>query len=144
MGKELREKNTLVYGFNQSLTVDDYENSGFIEIQANYTAGKSELVSQAVKKVLSDLLEHGVTEQEVEAAKGDILKSSSTSFKNAMTINELLTPQLKHKRDLSYVLNRYDNISKVTKADVDALIKKYIKLDQFVEVMADQYGKKAK
>jgi zinc protease len=32
-------------------------------------------------------------------------------------------------------------LAKLSKADVDAVIKKYIKLEQFVEVMADQYGK---
>lgn len=144
LGQELREKNTLVYGFNESVTVSDYEDSGYLEISANYTAGKSELVSRAVHKVLNDLLKNGVTEQEVEAAKADLLKQSATGLENASNIHELLAPQLKHNRNMSYLQSKYQHIAKVTKTDVDAVIQKYIKLDQLVEVMADQYGKDVK
>nr|MBP8064509.1 hypothetical protein [Acinetobacter sp.] len=59
-------------------------------------------------------------------------------------IHSMLAPQLERGRDL-YAREKQDqDFAKVTKADVDAAIKKYIKLDQFVEVMSDQYGKAAK
>lgn len=39
---------------------------------------------------------------------------------------------------------RDQEFAKLTKADVDAAIKKYIKPEQLVEVMADQYGQAQK
>ena len=39
---------------------------------------------------------------------------------------------------------RDQEFAKLTKADVDAVIKKYIKPDQLVEVMADQYSQSVK
>ena len=141
LAMELREKNALVYGFGSGLNHSNYEDSGALTISANYTAGKSDQVSQVIHKVLNDLLTHGVTEQELEAAKSTILKQRYTSLEDERRVHRMLVPQLEKNRDLIYRTKRDQAIAKLTKADVDAVIKKYIKLDQLVEVMADQYGK---
>jgi len=144
LAQELREKNALVYGFGSGLNLDEWLDSGALTIEANYTAGKSAQVSQGVHKVLNDLLSKGVTEQELEAAKANILKKRVTALEDERNIHRMLTPQLEHHRDLLFREKRDQALAKLTKADVDAVIKKYIKLDQFVEVMADQYGKAQK
>ena len=56
LAQELREKNALVYGFGSNLDLDSDTESGSISITANYTAGRSDQVSQSVHKVLTDLL----------------------------------------------------------------------------------------
>lgn len=144
LAQELREKNALVYGFGSGLNLDEWLDSGALTIEANYTADKSAQVSQGVHKVLNDLLSKGVTEQELEAAKANILKKRVTALEDERNIHRMLTPQLEHHRDLLFREKRDQALAKLTKADVDAVIKKYIKLDQFVEVMADQYGKAQK
>ncbi|WP_445346356.1 M16 family metallopeptidase [Acinetobacter bohemicus] len=144
LAQELREKNALVYGFGSGLNLDEWLDSGALTIEANYTAGKSAQVSQGVHKVLNDLLSKGVNEQELEAAKANILKKRVTALEDERNIHRMLTPQLEHHRDLLFREKRDQALAKLTKADVDAVIKKYIKLDQFVEVMADQYGKAQK
>ncbi len=142
LAQELREKNALVYGFGSNVELDDWVDSGALTIDANYTAGKSAQVSQGVRKVLNDLLTKGVTEQELEAAKANILKKRVTTLEDERNIHQMLTPQLERDRDLLFREKRDQALAKLTKADVDAVIKKYMKLDQLVEVMADQYGKK--
>ena len=87
-----------------------------------------------------DLLNKGVTEQELEAAKADIMKKRVTSLEDERKIHGMLTGQLERNKTLLDREKRDQEIAKLSKADVDAVIKKYIKLDQFVEVMADQYG----
>ncbi|OTG81614.1 M16 family metallopeptidase [Acinetobacter sp. ANC 4648] len=144
LGQELREKNALVYGFGSQVQLDDWSESGAISIEANYTAGKSTQVSQAVHKVLMDLLQNGVTEQELEAAKADIMKKRVTALEDERAIHRMLVPQLERNRDFSTWKKRSQDFAQLTKADVDAVIKKYIKLDQLVEVMADQYGQSVK
>ena len=87
------------------------------------------------------MLSQGVTEQELEAAKANILKKRVTALEDERNIHQMLTPQLERNRDLLFREKHDQALEKLTKADVDAVIKKYIKLDQLVEVMADQYGK---
>ena len=144
LAQQLREKNALVYGFGSDLDLDDWINSGALTIEANYTAGKSAQVSQGVHQVLTDLLSKGVTEQELEAAKANILKKRVTALEDERNIHLMLLPQLERKRNLLFREKRDQALAKLTKADVDQVIKKYIKLDQLVEVMADQYGTAAK
>lgn len=144
LAMELREKNALVYGFGSSLSVNDYEESGALSISANYTAGKSAQVSQAVHKVLNELITKGVTEQELEAAKANVMKKRVTALEDERSIHRMLVPQLERDRDMLFRIQRDQAIAKLSKADVDAVIKKYIKPDQLVEVMADQYAKAQK
>ncbi|MEG0483257.1 MAG: insulinase family protein [Acinetobacter sp.] len=144
LGKELREKNALVYGFGSDLDLDSFNDAGALSIEANYTAGKSAEVSQVVHKVLSDLLNKGVTTQELEAAKASIMKQRVTSLEDERVIHRMLNSQLERNKNMESRAVRDQEIAKLTKADVDAVIKKYIKLDQLVEVMSDQYAQAKK
>ena len=63
-----------------------------------------------------------------------------TSLEDERNIHGMLTGQLERNKTLLDRATRDQALAKLTKADVDAVIKKYIKLDHFVEVMADQYG----
>ncbi|WP_038342039.1 M16 family metallopeptidase [Acinetobacter sp. A47] len=140
LAQELREKNALVYGFGSGLDLDPDINDGTLSITANYTSGRSAQVSQSVHKVLNELLSKGVTEQEVEAAKADIMKKRVTALEDERNIHGMLTGQLERNKNLLDRAERDQEIARLTKEDINAAIKKYIKLDQFVEVMADQYG----
>ncbi|MBP8063798.1 MAG: insulinase family protein [Acinetobacter sp.] len=141
LGKELREKNGLVYVFNFGLDLNQVNEAGRIGIETNYTAGNGKLISQAIHKVLNDVLKNGVTEQEVEFAKAGLLQQDATRYEIDLAMHDLFAKQLKFNQDMKYQIDKSQQLANVTKADVDAVIKKYIKLDQFVEVMADQYGK---
>ena len=140
LAQELREKNALVYGFGADVNFSDWNESGALLISANYTAGKSAQVSQAVHKVLQEMLNKGITEQELEAAKATMLKKRLTALEDDRRIHSMLIPQLEKGRTLLEREKRDQAIATLTKADIDQVIKKYIRLDQLVEVMADQYG----
>ena len=144
LGQELREKNALVYGFGSNLNLDSFNDVGALMIEANYTAGKSDQVSQIVHKVLSELISKGVTEQELEAAKANILKKRVTSLEDERMIHRMLNSQLERNKKMDSRAVRDQEFAKLTIADVNAVIKKYIKPEQLVEVMADQYGQAQK
>lgn len=144
LAMELREKNALVYGFGSQLDLDQFEKSGALTIQANYSAGKSAEVSRSVHKVLQQLLSSGVTAQELEAAKADMMKKRVTALDDARSIHGMLSSQLETNTTMKLREQRDQEIAKLSKADVDAVIKKYIRLDHLVEVMADQYGQAQK
>lgn len=142
LAKELREKEALVYGFGRGLSLDSETDVGVLSISANYTAGKSEQVSQTVHKVLADMIANGVTEQELEAAKADILKGRVTLLEDERNIHHMLNSQLSRGKSMKDRAVRDQQIAKLTVNDVNQAIKKYIKLDQMIEVMSDQYGQK--
>ncbi len=140
LAMELREKNALVYGFGSDLNLDAYSDVGALMISANYTAGKSAQVSQVVHKVLTDLLTQGVTAQELEAAKANIMKQRVTSLEDERRIHRMLNGQLERNKTMQSRALRDQEFAKLTQSDVNAVIKKYIKLNHLVEVMADQYA----
>ena len=144
LAMELREKNALVYSFGSNMTLSSFQNTGALGISADYTARKSTQVSQGVHKVLNDLLKNGVTEQELEAAKANIMKQRVTNLEDERRIHRGLNSQLEQNRSFKSRLERDQAFAQLTKADIDAVIQKYIKLDHLVEVMADQYAKPVK
>ena len=144
LAMELREKNALVYSFGSNMTLSSFQNTGALGISADYTAGKSAQVSQGVHKVLNDLLKNGVTEQELEAAKANIMKQRVTNLEDERRIHRGLNSQLEQNRSFKSRLERDQAFAQLTKADIDAVIQKYIKVNHLVEVMADQYAKPVK
>lgn len=141
LGIALREKNALVYGFGSQVDLSPRIDSGALSISANYTAGRAAQVSEVVQQVLQKLLKEGVTEQELAAAKADILKKRVNALEDERNIHRMLVSQLELGRNLLDREQRDQEYASLTKAQVDAVIAKYIKLDQLVEVMADQYAK---
>ncbi|ADY82525.1 zinc protease [Acinetobacter pittii PHEA-2] len=144
LAQELREKNALVYGFGSGLQLDRDTNVGALSISANYTSGRSAQVSASIHKVLNDLVKNGVTEQELEAAKADIMKKRVTALEDERNIHGMLNLQLETNKTLQDRIRHDQELTKLTVADVNRVIKKYIKPEHLVEVMADQYGQAAK
>ncbi|HAV5934773.1 TPA: insulinase family protein [Acinetobacter baumannii] len=144
LAQELREKNALVYGFGTGLQLDRDTNVGALSISANYTAGRSAQVSASVHKVLNDLITHGITEQELAAAKADIMKKRVTALEDERNIHGMLNLELESGKTLLDRVKHDQELTKLTVADVNAVIKKYIKPSNLVEVMADQYGQAQK
>ncbi|MEB5929867.1 M16 family metallopeptidase [Acinetobacter schindleri] len=140
LAQELREKNALVYGFSANVDFAEWDNAGALAFGANYTAGRSGQVSDSIRKVIAELRSKGVTAQEVEAAKASILKKRVTALEDDRRIHSMLVPQLERNRDLNYRQKRDRAVAALTKADIDAVIQKYLNTDQLVEVMSDQYG----
>lgn len=140
LAQALREKNALVYGFFGQLDFNRYIDSGALTISANYQSGRAAQVTQTIHDVLKKLIKDGVTEQEVEAAKADMMKKRVTSWDDESVIHGMLVQDIDKQKTLLKRMERDQAIARLTKADIDRAIQKYIRLDQFVEVMADQYG----
>jgi zinc protease len=124
--------------------LDRDTNVGALSISANYTAGRSAQVSASIHKVLNDLIKNGVTEQELEAAKADIMKKRVTALEDERNIHGMLNLELESGKTLLDRVKHDQELTKLTVADVNAVIKKYIKPSNLVEVMADQYGQAQK
>ncbi|MEB3753389.1 M16 family metallopeptidase [Acinetobacter sp. MD2(2019)] len=140
LGKELREKRQLIYGFGSEISLGAFSPVGALSIATQYTPGKADQVSAGVHAILQDLIEHGVTEIELESAKAKILKKRASLLDDSRKIQKMLNSQLSQNMTMQNRADRDQAYANLTKADVDAVIKKYILPSHLVEVMADAYG----
>lgn len=138
--KALRENKQLVYGATSNLSLDSHSHTGMLQIAAQYKSGYSTQISKTVHDVLSDLITHGVTERELELAKLKMIKSRNNSVDDSRRVHRMLNSQLELNQNMAHRIERERKISSLTTAEIDAVIRKYIKLDQYVEVSSDEYG----
>lgn len=140
LAMELREKTALVYGFRSRLDLDAFEQTGSLKISAEYSTDKTAQISIAVRKTLSDLVEKGLTKQELEIAKVEIMKQRAAATEDVSRIHRLLNSQLERNLDMQSRITRDDKISSLTTEQVHRAIRKYVQLSKFQEVQADKYG----
>lgn len=137
---ELREKNALVYSFSSRLNLDAFDQVGSLKILADYSTVRSSEISKAVKKTLSDLVKTGLTQQEVETAKLEIMKQRVAAMDDTNRVHRLLNSQLERDLKMNSRNIRDSEIISLTADDVNRAIKRYIDPNKMVEVRADQFG----
>lgn len=140
LAMELREKTALVYGFSSRLNLDAFEQAGSLKISADYSTDKTAQISIAVRKTLSDLVEKGLTKQELEIAKVEIMKQRAAATEDVSRVHRLLNSQLERNLDMQSRIIRDGEISSLTTEQVHQAIRKYVQLSKFQEVQADKYG----
>lgn len=141
LSKALRENKQLVYGVSASFNLDPQSHAGLLGINAKYQSGYATQVSKTVHDVLTELVANGVTTRELELAKLKIMKIRSNSLDDSRRIHQTLDSMLEMNKTMADRIRRDEKIQSLTKAEVDAVIKKYIDLNQLIEVSADEYGK---
>lgn len=137
---ELREQNNLTYGFGHSIHLSQFQNSGYWSLSVNYQPSLADQVSRAVHKTIQDLKDKGVSEQELEAAKAELLKRRASILADDKRVHGLLVTQKDSGKTMLDTLVRDKQIQQVTKADVERVLHQYFDLNHMIEVMADQYG----
>ena len=137
----LRENNHLVYGVHTHLEFKPDSEVGALNIQANYTPGKAQQVSQVVHHVLQDLVTNGITEQELADFKSNYLRKKLTAIEDPRGVQRRLNWQLKLNRDFNDENQRTEQFKNLTVDEVNRVIRQYIHLNEYVEVSADQFGK---
>lgn len=140
LAMELREKTALVYSFNSRLSLDAFNQAGNLKISADYSTDKSEQISVAVRKTFSDLVNKGLTTQEVEIAKVEIMKQRAAATDDVTRVHRLINSQLERNLDMQSRIIRDQEIASLTVEDVNRVIRRYIDPQQLIEVRADQFG----
>lgn len=140
LAMELREKNALVYGFSSRLNLDAFEQVGTLKISADYSTEKTSQISTAVHKTLSDLVKAGLTPQEVEVAKLEIMKQRAAAAYDVSRVHRLLNSQLERDLAMDSRILRDKEITSLTAEEVNRVIRKYIDPNKMIEVRADQFG----
>ncbi len=135
LGTVVRDENGLVYdihsGFNASLGAGSF----YISLGCN-----PKNVTKAIritKKAVKDFLEEGIAETELEATKAYIGGSfAARNLQSNEETSETLSHLMLYKLGKEYIENYSEIIEKITKKEVDRVMRKYIKPDMFNVVIA--------
>jgi predicted Zn-dependent peptidase len=125
---EIRVKRGLTYGIHA--TFDARKDFGPFYVASNTRHEKvGELVRETLN-VIKEFVAKGVTEQEVEDAKGYLRGSFPSKIETADQLAGLIMGLRFYGLDESYLKNYLKKLDSITAKDVNAVIKKYYHPDQ--------------
>ncbi|MBV8658170.1 MAG: insulinase family protein [Burkholderiales bacterium] len=140
----LRQKDGISYSAGSWLQPNSFEaNSslGFYAIYAPQNLGK---LKQGVSDELARLLKDGVTDQELAEAKSGMLQEQTLARSQDGTLAAVLRNQLRLGRTMAFSANREAQIKAATVEQVNAALRKYLQVDQLVQVYAGDFANAAK
>jgi zinc protease len=113
------------YAFNQASRT--YEGYGVFQIIIHIDPREAEMIIREVKKIISDLIENGVTQEELKRAIAPTLTSIKDMMrKNNYWLNTVLTGSKKYPQQIEWSRTIMKDYASITKEDVSLLAKKYL------------------
>ncbi|WP_171014090.1 pitrilysin family protein [Chitinivorax sp. B] len=135
----LRQQDGISYGAGSSLHVDATDDAAALQISAIYAPENLPKLKAGVTEELARLIKDGVTEQELQDAKAGLLQNFKLDRAQDQSLAYALIDQLHEGRTMKQVAELEAKISKLTLADVNAAIRKYIDPAKFVKVYAGEF-----
>ncbi len=110
---------------------DTYRDYGILAANITLDPAKVEIVGQTIAAIADDLAQNGVTGEELERARLPILTSLRESARtNAYWLDSVLASAQEQPERLDWSRTRYTDFEGITKAELDALAKKYLPSDR--------------
>lgn len=134
MGVELRDKQGLIYGIKSELFAK-VDNIGYWKFNTKTSPQNTEKVIKGIFSEIKKLLENGVTDEELNAAKNRQLGLLPFYVETPDDVAGIVFDMLKDKQPLNYFDKKADRILAVTKDDVLRIARKYLTPDKFVIVV---------
>lgn len=122
--REIREKRGLCYTVRSS--ADQFADVGYWSIYAGVATEKVSETVSAIMEQLRLVVADGVKEEEVSVAIKRIKTMLSFRAEDPEFMNEWFGRQELYNQDILTLSSYLENISAVTKADIDRLVRKYI------------------
>jgi predicted Zn-dependent peptidase len=121
---ELREKRGLCYSVSAGCR--QFEDSGAFVIRAGVDSARLGEAVAALKVEWAKLVEHGVTEEELQIAKDNLAGSLAISLESPHTKADFFAGPLVFGRPLESPAERLARYRAITPADIQEVIKKYL------------------
>ena len=113
------------YAFNQASRT--YEGYGVFQIIIHIDPQEAEMIIREVKKIISDLIENGIAQEELKRAIAPTLTSIKDMMrKNNYWLNTVLTGAKKYPQQIEWSRTIMKDYASITKEDVLLLAKKYL------------------
>jgi zinc protease len=138
----LRQKDGISYGAGGNLNADtdkEDQNSSFF-VYAIYNPENLDKVQLGFQEEIQRFIDEGVTEEEVSNAVNGWVQGQNVSRAKDNELSSLINNNIYYDRDMSYHKQMEERMSRLTVADVNAAIKKYLKpFDQWTVVNAGDF-----
>lgn len=128
----LRIKEKLAYNVNARATL--MKGAGVLEAYLETDNGKRESAAEALKMVLVNLYEHGITEEELDITKTHyksyFMRENETKENRAHSLSSFEGLGF----GFDFFTKFFQNVDNVTLEDINTFIKEYLKPDQGLEI----------
>ncbi|HEU5081025.1 MAG TPA: insulinase family protein [Opitutaceae bacterium] len=115
---------------------ETYPGYGMFLAYVEVDPAKSKIISDAVLAIAADLATNGVTEEELARAKQPVLTTLRESARtNGYWLGSVLQSAQEFPQHLEWSRSRYHDTESISKADLDALAKKYLPTPRAFQVV---------
>jgi zinc protease len=141
LGDRVRQDEGLSYGIGSILQARSQDERAVFYVQAFTNPGNMGKVESAVQEELSKLLQHGITEDELHAARTGYLESQKVERSDDSQLAYLLNTTLEADRDMSYYADLEAQALQLTPEDVNEALHKWIDPRRITRVVAGDFEK---
>ncbi len=139
LGDRLRQKEGLSYSVQSSLQPSAVDERTTFFLFAISNPDNAPKVHEAIQDELKKLLENGITAEELEAAKAGYLQEQQVQRTEDRAIVQTLESYAFIGRDMKFVAEFEDKISKLSVEEVNAALKKHIDPQRLFIVQAGDF-----
>jgi zinc protease len=140
--ERLRQQDGLSYGAGSFLRVSSFEPNSSLGVYAIFAPQNLDKVKKGYADEMQSALANGFTEAEVANGKVGVLQERALARTQDGTVAGELARQAYLGRTWAYDAGIDAAIDKLTPADVNAALRKYLKPDQFAFAIAGDFAKK--
>ncbi len=113
-----------------------YQEYGVFQVVVHIDPEEAELIIREVKKIISDIVENGVTQEELKRAKAPTLTSIKDMMrKNHYWLNTVLTGSQQYPQQIEWNRTIIKDYASITKEEVLLLAKKYLDNDKAATII---------
>jgi zinc protease len=142
LANRVRQQEGLSYGVRSGLTAANFavdEKVSFTLYAITNPANKDKLL-RVIREEVNRVLEEGVTEEELEQAKGAYLQAERIGRTGDSKLASMLVKSIFNDRTMAFVSEHEAQIQAATVDSVNAALKKYLDLDGLVMAIAGDFA----
>ena len=143
LATRIRQKEGISYGVGSGFNVSSLDSSGMFQVYAIHAPQNAPRLVAAMHEELQKVITEGFTAEEVAAAKAGYIQARTQARANDDELMTLLTNRRYAGRTLAYDAALDAQLARLTPADVNAAVKKYIDPSKLVIVRAGDFKKAA-
>lgn len=141
--ERLRQKEGLSYGAGSGVRIPNRGNNGAFIFRAIVAPQNMLQAEASARDVIAKTVKDGFTDQEVEEAKKGLLQAMQVARSQDDVVANSWNEKMDMNRTWAFSKKQADEISKLTTAEVNAALRKYIKPDEITFVLAGDQKKAA-
>lgn len=142
LANRVRQQEGLSYGVRSGLTASNFavDEKVSLTLYAITNPANKDKLLRVIREEVNQILEDGVTEEELEQAKGAYLQAERIGRTGDSKLASMLVKSVFNDRTMAFVADHEAKIQAATVDSVNAALKKYVDLDGLVMAIAGDFA----